>query len=149
MFPVTPGPLDSRFEVRHAASGAAVLVRRGEAWSAGVAASGGGAAASSSGGNPAPSAAPSSARAGAGSGSDVAAPASRVYKVSEFSLEERYRIARSVGEECVQEEELMALLKARPHPVCYDGFEPSGRMHIAQGGVFFLFFNDKHSRDSA
>lgn len=27
----------------------------------------------------------------------------------------------------------MALLKARANPVCYDGFEPSGRMHIAQG----------------
>lgn len=32
-----------------------------------------------------------------------------------------------------QEEELLALLKARAHPICYDGFEPSGRMHIAQG----------------
>jgi hypothetical protein len=27
----------------------------------------------------------------------------------------------------------MALLKAKANPVCYDGFEPSGRMHIAQG----------------
>lgn len=27
----------------------------------------------------------------------------------------------------------MALLKVKEHPVCYDGFEPSGRMHIAQG----------------
>ena len=25
------------------------------------------------------------------------------------------------------------LLENNPHPVCYDGFEPSGRMHIAQG----------------
>ena len=33
----------------------------------------------------------------------------------------------------LQEEELMRLLEARAHPVCYDGFEPSGRMHIAQG----------------
>jgi tyrosyl-tRNA synthetase len=33
----------------------------------------------------------------------------------------------------VQEEELKALLKVKTHPVCYDGFEPSGRMHIAQG----------------
>ncbi len=32
-----------------------------------------------------------------------------------------------------QEEELLALLKVKDHPVCYDGFEPSGRMHIAQG----------------
>lgn len=27
----------------------------------------------------------------------------------------------------------MALLKAKVNPICYDGFEPSGRMHIAQG----------------
>lgn len=25
------------------------------------------------------------------------------------------------------------LLNNKPMPVCYDGFEPSGRMHIAQG----------------
>lgn len=25
------------------------------------------------------------------------------------------------------------LLNNKPLPVCYDGFEPSGRMHIAQG----------------
>lgn len=33
----------------------------------------------------------------------------------------------------LQEEELKALLAKKPHPICYDGFEPSGRMHIAQG----------------
>ena len=32
-----------------------------------------------------------------------------------------------------QEEELLALLAKKAHPVAYDGFEPSGRMHIAQG----------------
>jgi tyrosyl-tRNA synthetase len=37
-----------------------------------------------------------------------------------------------VGEECINEEELRNLLKHKPHPVAYDGFEPSGRMHIAQ-----------------
>ncbi len=30
-------------------------------------------------------------------------------------------------------EELAALFKAKEHPIVYDGFEPSGRMHIAQG----------------
>ena len=38
-----------------------------------------------------------------------------------------------MGEECIQEEELRMLLDKKPVPVCYDGFEPSGRMHIAQG----------------
>ena len=39
----------------------------------------------------------------------------------------------SVGEECIQEEELRLLISKKPQPVCYDGFEPSGRIHIAQG----------------
>lgn len=39
----------------------------------------------------------------------------------------------SVGEEVVQESELRELLAKKPLWNCYDGFEPSGRMHIAQG----------------
>ena len=39
---------------------------------------------------------------------------------------------RSIGEECIQEDELKNLLAKKPTPICYDGFEPSGRMHIAQ-----------------
>jgi len=47
----------------------------------------------------------------------------------------------------------MELLKNKVHPIAYDGFEPSGRMHIAQGilrsinvnklvdaGVIFVFW---------
>lgn len=49
-----------------------------------------------------------------------------------MTLEEKFRIVRSVGEECIQEDELMNLLRNKPEPICYDGFEPSGRMHIAQ-----------------
>lgn len=41
-------------------------------------------------------------------------------------------LALSVGEECVQPEELRMLLEKKPNPIAYDGFEPSGRMHIAQ-----------------
>ncbi|GAB4834417.1 hypothetical protein Ancab_032673 [Ancistrocladus abbreviatus] len=52
---------------------------------------------------------------------------------TQMSLEERYQIVRSIGEECIQEDELMNLLSKKPEPICYDGFEPSGRMHIAQG----------------
>eukprot|EP00252_Welwitschia_mirabilis_P028007 TRINITY_DN990_c0_g1_i1.p1 TRINITY_DN990_c0_g1~~TRINITY_DN990_c0_g1_i1.p1 ORF type:complete len:397 (-),score=87.34 TRINITY_DN990_c0_g1_i1:343-1533(-) len=48
-------------------------------------------------------------------------------------LEERFKLLRSVGEECIQEAELRLLLEKKKDPVCYDGFEPSGRMHIAQG----------------
>ncbi|KAG4158773.1 hypothetical protein ERO13_D02G137866v2 [Gossypium hirsutum] len=48
-----------------------------------------------------------------------------------MSLEEKFKIIRSVGEECIQEDELLNLLNHKPEPICYDGFEPSGRMHIA------------------
>ena len=48
-----------------------------------------------------------------------------------LSLEEKYEIALSVGEECTEPHELKSLLMKKKHPVCYDGFEPSGRMHIA------------------
>jgi tyrosyl-tRNA synthetase len=50
-----------------------------------------------------------------------------------LSLEEKMAIALSVGEECIQPEELEQLFREKEHPVVYDGFEPSGRMHIAQG----------------
>lgn len=50
------------------------------------------------------------------------------------SVEERYSILRSVGEECIQENELRSLIEKKKDRIrCYDGFEPSGRMHIAQG----------------
>lgn len=49
------------------------------------------------------------------------------------SIEERVALIASVGEEVVGLEDLAALLAKKPSPVAYDGFEPSGRMHIAQG----------------
>eukprot|EP01066_Platyproteum_vivax_P019108 Platyproteum_vivax@DN7625_c1_g4_i1.p1 len=52
---------------------------------------------------------------------------------STLSADEKYAIALSVGEECLMAEELRQLLIHKDHPICYDGFEPSGRMHIAQG----------------
>ncbi|KAK2974596.1 hypothetical protein RJ640_028513, partial [Escallonia rubra] len=52
---------------------------------------------------------------------------------TQMSAEEKFKIVRSVAEECLKEDELMNLLAKKPHPICYDGFEPSGRMHIAQG----------------
>ena len=49
----------------------------------------------------------------------------------------------SVGEECISESELRSLIKRKVvidngKFNLYDGFEPSGRMHIAQG-VFKAF----------
>jgi len=38
-----------------------------------------------------------------------------------------------VGEEILDKSELESLFKNKSFPNCYDGFEPSGRMHIAQG----------------
>eukprot|EP00667_Euglena_gracilis_P024195 EG_transcript_27695 len=48
-------------------------------------------------------------------------------------LEARFNLIRSVGEECVTEKELRNLVEKKPNFRLYDGFEPSGRMHIAQG----------------
>jgi len=51
-----------------------------------------------------------------------------------LSLEERIQLALSVSEECISEDGLRQLFTNKPTaPICYDGFEPSGRMHIAQG----------------
>lgn len=51
----------------------------------------------------------------------------------EMTAEERYSLIRSVGEECIQENELKDIVEKKPNIRCYDGFEPSGRMHVAQG----------------
>uniref|UniRef100_A0A5B7BBQ9 tyrosine--tRNA ligase n=1 Tax=Davidia involucrata TaxID=16924 RepID=A0A5B7BBQ9_DAVIN len=59
----------------------------------------------------------------------------------QMSVEEKFKIVRSVGEECIQEDELMNLLANKPLPICYDGFEPSGRMHIAQGVMKIINVN--------
>ncbi|KAH7290861.1 hypothetical protein KP509_30G066700 [Ceratopteris richardii] len=60
-------------------------------------------------------------------------------------IQERFNLIKSVGEECIQLDELEQLLERkfdRMHEVvCYDGFEPSGRMHIAQGVMKSLSVN--------
>ena len=52
---------------------------------------------------------------------------------SDLSLEDRIKTVLSVGEEVIQPDELRELLLKKSLFNCYDGFEPSGRMHIAQG----------------
>ena len=50
-----------------------------------------------------------------------------------MDLEERLSLVREVGEEIITEEDLKQLFEAKRRPVAYDGFEPSGKIHIAQG----------------
>ncbi len=50
-----------------------------------------------------------------------------------MDLEKRIGLIQEVGEEIVTVEELRQLLQTKKKVVAYDGFEPSGRMHIAQG----------------
>ena len=54
---------------------------------------------------------------------------------SQLSLEEKVHQVLLVcsGGELVGRDQLTKLFQEKKHPVCYDGFEPSGRMHLAQG----------------
>jgi tyrosyl-tRNA synthetase len=48
-------------------------------------------------------------------------------------VHERFQLIKEVGEEIVTKEELMDLLTRKKQIIAYDGFEPSGNIHIAQG----------------
>ena len=49
------------------------------------------------------------------------------------AIEERVNRIKSIGTEIIGESNLESLLKNKENIVAYDGFEPSGRIHIAQG----------------
>jgi len=52
-----------------------------------------------------------------------------------MNLDEKVSLVKSVAEggEIITEDELRALFAEKAHPIAYDGFEPSGKMHLAQG----------------
>eukprot|EP00767_Chilomastix_cuspidata_P003785 gnl/Chilomastix_cuspidata/391.p2 GENE.gnl/Chilomastix_cuspidata/391~~gnl/Chilomastix_cuspidata/391.p2 ORF type:complete len:378 (+),score=176.14 gnl/Chilomastix_cuspidata/391:28-1161(+) len=50
----------------------------------------------------------------------------------ELTPEERTALLLTIAEECIKPEELYKLVLHKELPIAYDGFEPSGRMHIAQ-----------------
>ncbi len=50
-----------------------------------------------------------------------------------MDIDQKLALIKQVGKEIISEEDLIELLKSKPHPRAYDGFEPSGQMHIAQG----------------
>ncbi|BAT04865.1 Os08g0320000 [Oryza sativa Japonica Group] len=79
--------------------------------------------------------APSGSSADASASSSSSAVEDLAPGMAAMSLQDRFELLRGIGEECIQEDELMNLLQKKPVPICYDGFEPSGRMHIAQGIV--------------
>ncbi len=53
--------------------------------------------------------------------------------MSTLSIDEKVKLIKEVGEEIINEDEISELFKRKEVPIVYDGFEPSGRMHIAQG----------------
>jgi tyrosyl-tRNA synthetase len=50
-----------------------------------------------------------------------------------MNIEEKIKILKEVGEEIIEEEELREILSKEKNLIAYDGFEPSGKIHIAQG----------------
>lgn len=53
--------------------------------------------------------------------------------VDAATAEKRFSVLREIAEECVTEADLRKLVSKKANFRLYDGFEPSGRMHIAQG----------------
>ncbi len=50
-----------------------------------------------------------------------------------MTTDERLVLIKQVGEEIIEEDELRKLLESGEELIAYDGFEPSGQIHIAQG----------------
>ena len=50
-----------------------------------------------------------------------------------MEINEKIRLIKEVGAEIISIEELEELLKSKKKIIAYDGFEPSGKIHIAQG----------------
>ena len=50
-----------------------------------------------------------------------------------MNIQDRLSLIKQVGEEIISEEELKKLLESGEQLIAYDGFEPSGQIHIAQG----------------
>ncbi len=53
--------------------------------------------------------------------------------MADLLIEEKVNSICSIGEEIISKQELYSLLKNGKQLYAYDGFEPSGKMHIAQG----------------
>jgi len=58
-----------------------------------------------------------------------------------MDFDDRYDLVCQVGEEIITDEELRTLLETHDTFVAYDGFEPSGNPHIAQGIIRAININ--------
>lgn len=58
-----------------------------------------------------------------------------------LSVDKKIELIKSFAEEIINEEELRELFKSGKEIVAYDGFEPSGQIHIAQGLLRTLTVN--------
>jgi len=58
-----------------------------------------------------------------------------------MDLEQKIKTIASFGEEIIDQKSLQSLLEKKQTPIVYDGFEPSGRMHIAQSIIRVLNAN--------
>jgi len=58
-----------------------------------------------------------------------------------MDIEEKIALVKQVGEEIISEEELRELFNTKKQPIAYDGFEPSGKIHIAQGLLRAIYVN--------
>lgn len=50
-----------------------------------------------------------------------------------MDIKKKLKLVNEVGEEVINQDELRELFEKKKHPIAYDGFEPSGKIHIAQG----------------
>ena len=50
-----------------------------------------------------------------------------------MDIHERFQLIKEVGKEIVTKEDLIELLTKKKKFIAYDGFEPSGKIHLAQG----------------
>ena len=53
--------------------------------------------------------------------------------IKKMDIHERFQLIKEVGKEIVTKEDLIELLTKKKKFIAYDGFEPSGKIHLAQG----------------
>jgi tyrosyl-tRNA synthetase len=58
-----------------------------------------------------------------------------------MNIDQKIDVIRSFGEEILTESDLRTVFETKKNPIAYDGFEPSGNPHIAQGIIRAININ--------